>query len=126
MQTTDQLDRDDALESVTQRLATGPGKLYVTISIDEDGDPVEVFLNIGRSGGYTNAWAEALGKTLSNALRSGTDPSELADDLVGIRTDSKQTDNGDRIHSIPDAVGVALSRHLEDAYGESIKGDDSE
>lgn len=109
-------ERPKVLAGATQRISTGYGKVYVSINVD-DGEPFEVFLTTGESGGYTNAWAEALAKTISNALRSGTDPEVIADDLMGIRTDKKEIDNGDLVHSIPDAVGVALMRHVEGKEG---------
>lgn len=113
--------RPDSLRSTTQRIDTGMGKVYVTISENQNGQPFEVFVNTGQSGGYTNSWCQALGITISNALRSGADPRSLGEDLMGIRTDKIGHDNGDVILSIPDAVAVALIRHTEGKISESIR-----
>lgn len=122
----DMEDRPDVLNEVTQRIQTGTGKVYVIINEDENGEPFDLFINIGSSGGYTNSWAEALAMTISVGLRSGADPEEIADKLMGNRGPQIATDNGDDIHSVPDAVGVALKRHIVDSVGESVKDSDEE
>jgi ribonucleoside-diphosphate reductase alpha chain len=114
-------ERPRALPGSTQRISTGWGKVYVNINVDGDGEPFEAFVMAGRSGGLYNAHAEALGKLVSSALRSGCDPARIADDLTGIRSGKAGHDNGDTVHSIPDAVGLALRRHLEGRHGEGVR-----
>jgi len=106
--------RPDVLTGVTQRIDTGYGKLYVNINEDEDGRPFELFANIGNSGGFTASFTEALAKTISTALRAGVDPRELAEELQGIRSPKVAWDKGEQIQSIPDAVGTAMRRYLDD------------
>ncbi|PSQ26176.1 hypothetical protein BRD03_10835 [Halobacteriales archaeon QS_9_68_17] len=105
--------RPDVLHGVTQRVDTGYGKLYVNINEDDDGEPFELFANIGNSGGFTASFTEALAKIISFALRSGVDPYEIADDLQGIRSPKVAWDKGEQIQSIPDAIGTALRRYLD-------------
>ncbi|QSG08783.1 Ribonucleotide reductase, alpha subunit [Halapricum desulfuricans] len=105
--------RPDVLHGVTQRIDTGYGKLYVNINEDEDGRPFELFANIGNSGGFTASFTEALAKTISTALRSGVDPEEIADELQGIRSPKVAWDKGEQIQSIPDAIGTAMRRYLD-------------
>ncbi|MEF8906176.1 MAG: ribonucleoside-diphosphate reductase, adenosylcobalamin-dependent, partial [Haloarculaceae archaeon] len=107
--------RPDVLRGVTQRIETGYGKVYITINEDaEKGRPFELFANTGMSGGFTASFTEALAKSISVALRSGVDPSEIADKLRGIRSPKVAWDKGEQINSIPDAFGVALRRYLDD------------
>ncbi|MEF8825683.1 MAG: LAGLIDADG family homing endonuclease [Halapricum sp.] len=106
--------RPDVLHGVTQRIDTGYGKLYVNINEDEQGRPFELFANIGNSGGFTASFTEALAKTISTALRSGVDPEEIADELQGIRSPKVAWDKGEQIQSIPDAIGTAMRRYLDD------------
>ncbi len=107
--------RPDQLTGVTQRIETGYGKLYVTINEDpETGEPFELFANTGHSGGFTNAFTDALAKTISIALRSQVDPYEIVDKLQGIRSPKVAWDKGEQINSIPDAFGTALRRYLDD------------
>ncbi|MFC7234336.1 adenosylcobalamin-dependent ribonucleoside-diphosphate reductase [Halosegnis marinus] len=107
--------RPDLLHGVTQRIDTGYGKLYVTINEDTERErPFELFATIGNSGGFTASFTEALAKTISTALRSGVDPHEIAGELRGIRSPKVAWDKGEQINSIPDAIGTALQRYLDD------------
>ncbi|MFB6126830.1 MAG: adenosylcobalamin-dependent ribonucleoside-diphosphate reductase [Halolamina sp.] len=106
--------RPDVLYGVTQRIDTGYGKVYVNINEDEHGEPFELFANIGNSGGFTASFTEALAKTISTALRSGVDPEEIASELQGIRSPKVAWDKGEQINSIPDAIGTAMRRYLDD------------
>jgi ribonucleoside-diphosphate reductase alpha chain len=120
--------RPKALPGVTQRISTGWGNVYVTVNEAAEGEPFEVFVTTGRSGGSLNTQAEAIGKLASCALRAGCDPSDVAASLEGIRSARVAADNGDTVHSIPDAVGLALRRHLMDprdpAAAAPIRGDE--
>jgi ribonucleoside-diphosphate reductase alpha chain len=107
--------RPDVLRGVTQRIETGYGKVYVTINEDaEHEQPFELFANTGMSGGFTGSFTEALAKSISVALRSGVDPREVANKLSGIRSPKVAWDKGEQINSIPDAIGVAMRRYLDD------------
>ncbi|MFP8954298.1 adenosylcobalamin-dependent ribonucleoside-diphosphate reductase [Natrialbaceae archaeon A-arb3/5] len=111
---TEKRDRPDALHGVSQRIDTGYGKVYVTINEDpETGQPFELFANIGHSGGFTNSFTEALAKVISTSLRSGVDPEEIVDELCGTRSPKVAWDKGEQIQSIPDAIGTAMRRYLE-------------
>ncbi|PSQ44816.1 adenosylcobalamin-dependent ribonucleoside-diphosphate reductase [Halobacteriales archaeon SW_7_68_16] len=105
--------RPDMLYGVTQRIETGYGKMYVTVNENEAGEPFELFVTTGNSGGFTNSFTDALAKVISYALRSGVDPREIAGDLQGIRSPKVAWDRGEQIQSIPDGVGTALQRYLD-------------
>ncbi|MFB6137170.1 MAG: ribonucleoside-diphosphate reductase, adenosylcobalamin-dependent, partial [Halobacteriaceae archaeon] len=108
-------ERPPALRGTSQRIQTGYGKLYVTINEDpQTGQPFEVFANIGHSGGFTNSFTEALGKVVSAALQAGVDPDEIVDELRGTRSPKVAWDAGEQINSIPDAIGTAMRRYLDD------------
>ncbi|MFC7238929.1 adenosylcobalamin-dependent ribonucleoside-diphosphate reductase [Saliphagus sp. GCM10025317] len=108
-------ERPDSLQGVSQRIDTGYGKVYVTINEDpETGQPFELFANIGHSGGFTNSFTEALAKVISTSLRSGVDPEEVIDELCGTRSPKVAWDKGEQIQSIPDAIGTAMRRYLDD------------
>lgn len=121
-------DRPAVLGEVTQRVETGWGKLYVTVTEDPDGDPFEVFVTTGASGDIYNSQAEAIGKTVSAALRMADDRAaaaeEIAGQLIGIRTSRPAEDNGDTVYSIPDAIGIALRRHVRDRLEQPVRGRD--
>lgn len=110
-QTTQPLDRPDALPSITNKITTGLGRLYITISYF-NGAPFEVFCSIGKSGYSTMADAEAIGRLASLALRSGISPRELVSQLKGIGGSEPIFHNGNLIQSIPDAIAQVLESHV--------------
>ena len=46
--------RPRTLPSSTTKLHTEHGNLYITVSLDEDGEPFEVFGSIGKAGSFTS------------------------------------------------------------------------
>jgi len=117
-------ERPKTLPTTTQRIDTGWGRIYVEVS-EHEGEPFDVFVTTGASGDLYNSQAEALGMLCSAAIRMADDRGEaaevVANALVGIRSPQVAEDNGDRIHSIPDAVGVALRRHVRGEICEPVK-----
>jgi len=97
----------------TQRLETGCGHLYVTINEDENG-LCEVFTQMGKSGGCTASQAEAVGRLISLALRSGIEPEVIVKQLKGIRCPTPLWQPGGMVLSCSDAVAKALERFVKD------------
>ncbi len=104
--------RPDNLVGATVRVTTGYGTLYVVLNEDENGDLFEVFCEIGKSGGYTQAFTEAISRTVSMSLRYGVPPQRIIKHLEGIRSPKVGWDNGDQVDSIPDGIAVAIKRYL--------------
>jgi ribonucleoside-diphosphate reductase alpha chain len=103
--------RPDSLPSVTDKIKTGFGNLYVTISFHNQ-KPFEVFASIGKSGYSTMADAEALGRLISTALRSGVEAEEVIQQLKGIGGSEPIFTEGGLIQSIPDAIAKVLEKHF--------------
>ena len=108
----------------TYRLNTPVGVAFVTINHDEEGNPLEVFINVGKAGSDVAAMAEALGRTISTALRFRGDLApierarEISHQLSGIGGRRSVGFGPNKILSLPDAVAAALSIH----YGFRING----
>ena len=96
----------------TQKIITSDGTLYLTINRDEYG-LCEVFANIGKHGSEVASWSEAVGRLISLCLRSGLSLKSLVEQLSGI-TSRPIWHNGEQILSVPDAIGKALSKHLDE------------
>jgi ribonucleoside-diphosphate reductase alpha chain len=111
-------DRPTTLPSVTDKIKTGFGNLYVTISFYNQ-KPFEVFTSIGKSGYTTMADAEALGRLISLALRSDVDVKEVISQLKGIGGSEPIFTEGGLVQSIPDAIAKILERHLGTVQGNS-------
>ena len=110
-------ERPNVVQGTTQEIETAYGDLFVTINDAEHNGPFEVFARVGKSGGYTQSFTEALGRVSSLALRSGADAEELINQLDDIRSPQISWDNGQQIHSIPDAIAEAMKRHLKGSGG---------
>ena len=74
----------DAARGVRLRKACDVGKVYTSVFFEEGDGPVEVFVNLGKSGGYLAGSAEITGRLASLALKYGANLEEVADELVGI------------------------------------------
>jgi len=110
-------ERPDALTGYTRKIESPLGTMYVTINEDEEGRPFEVFVNLGKAGGAAMADAEAIGRLLSLALRSGIPMRKVHRQLRGISSD-RAVGFGDRkVLSTPDAVAQVLERYLEEKQG---------
>lgn len=105
--------RPNVITGKTYKIKTGYGNLYVTINSDENG-PFELFAQIGKSGGFATSFTEAIGRLISLSLRSGIDPKLIVEQLRGIRSPLISWDNGDKVYSIPDAIGLALQREISE------------
>jgi ribonucleoside-diphosphate reductase alpha chain len=111
-------ERPNSLPSVTDKISTGFGNLYVTISYLNQ-KPFEVFTSIGKSGYTTMADAEALGRLISLALRSEVDPKDVISQLKGIGGSEPIFTEGGLVQSLPDAIAKVLERHFGEAQNNS-------
>ncbi len=110
-------ERPETLEGFTTRMKTGMGHLYVTVT-EYEGRPFEVFATIGKSGRSTAAKAEAVGRLVSLALRSGVKVGDIVKQLKGIGGEYPVFQPGGLVLSIPDAIARILEkRYLKNANG---------
>ena len=109
--------RPAALRGYTMKMLSPLGDLYVTINEDEGGRPFEVFCTLGKAGGAAMADAEAMGRLMSLALRSGIPISQVKDQVRGISCDRAVGLGPSKVLSVPDAVGQAIERYLEEKEG---------
>jgi ribonucleoside-diphosphate reductase alpha chain len=107
------IDRPETLEGFTTKMKTGLGQLYVTVT-ELNGQPFEVFATIGKSGRSTAAKAEAIGRLVSLAFRSGVKVENVVEQLVGIGGEHPVFQEGGLVLSIPDAIGRVLQKRYMD------------
>jgi len=102
----------------TFKIKTPVGTAFITVNQDERGDPVEVFINVGRAGSDVQAMAEALGRLISKSLKMGSSLSTkeraliIVDQLKGIGGRRSVGFGPNKILSLPDAIAFALSTYL--------------
>lgn len=114
--------RPRMLQGATFKLNTGQGSLYVTINMNESDKPVEVFANIGKSGGDTAALSEAIGRLISIALQNDISVKDLGHTLIGITGSRPVWNEGTLVKSVPDGIGQILVNHFgNESSAELIK-----
>lgn len=84
------------------------GKVYTSVFFEDGDGPVEMFVNLGKSGGYLAGAAEVTGRLASLSLKYGATLDEIAKELVGISCGQKTGMGKDVILSMFDAVGKSL------------------
>ena len=108
----------------TWSIHTPLGKLHATINEDDDGNPYEIFFNVGKAGGDILAVAEGLGRLISLTLR--TTPPKLSlpklkmivEQIEGIGGSSSVGFGLKKVRSLPDAVAKVIGYYLEEKQGQ--------
>ena len=102
---------------VTVSKDTPAGTAHIIMNDDKDGQPFEVFVEIGKGGSDIKAMAEALGRIASILLRvnSPLSPQERVREIVhqlgGIGGQRSIGFGKNRVHSLPDAISQALAEN---------------
>ena len=110
--------RPHRLKGETYHLVTPLGTAYITVNANGDGEPFEVFLNVGKAGSDTAAVAEAIGRLISLVLRIPSPLSatrrlqQVVKQLKGIGGGRPLGFGRERVHSLPDGVAQVLAEHL--------------
>lgn len=119
--------RPNKLIADTHVLETGNGKMYVMVS-KHNGKPVEIFMNMGKSGQLFNVFTESLGRVISIALQHGVPMEEIIKTMMGINSDRPiwfrfdETDQKPvQILSIPDGIAKLLQRFYMDGGNENTQ-----
>ncbi|MEX2179071.1 MAG: vitamin B12-dependent ribonucleotide reductase [Gemmatimonadaceae bacterium] len=110
--------RSDRLKGTTYKKETPLGVMFVTVNEDDKGQPFEVFVTLGKAGGSAMADAEAMGRLISLALRSGIPLQSIHKQLRGISSDRAVGLGPNKVLSVPDAIGIAL----DDWWRDKVQG----
>ena len=112
---------------------TPSGTAHITMNEDEENQPFEVFLEIGKAGSDIKAMAEAMGRLMSLILRMASPVSpvervrEIVKQITGIGGARSYGFGKRRVLSLPDAVGQALAEnYLGVSYGNETDGQGAE
>jgi ribonucleoside-diphosphate reductase alpha chain len=120
-------DRPDVLPSKTYRVELGCREnpadesspnltMYVIVSVDENGNPFEIFTSVGKGGRCEMAVMEGLCRAVSVGLRAGIDPQVFIKQLQGIRCPSPVLWGKSEVKPLSCADGIArvLRKVLEE------------
>jgi len=104
----------DVATGVRYRRATGEcGQIYLHINVDEEGRPIETFIDLGEAGGCVNCFLDGVGKLGSRALQHGVPLKEIAKAFRGIRC-PKPRPYRDACFSCLDGVARMMETHLKE------------
>lgn len=119
--------RPEKVVGATYRLETPVGTAFVTVNQNSHGEPLEVFVNVGKAGSDIAAMAEGLGRLVSMVLRVASPlpvidrAGQVVDQLHGIGGSKSLGFGQKRIRSLPDAIAKAIAMH----FGLKIKNGNS-
>ena len=110
--------RPRSLPSETTKLSTELGNLYVTVCLDDDGYPFEVFGSLGKAGSLQHGVAELACRLVSLHLRRGTPLDEIVDQCQGISEMQpwpNVMEDGSTVYvrGLGDAIALILRGYLE-------------
>src|SRR5712691_2091849 len=110
--------RPHSLTGTTYRIGTPIGTAFITVNQTPDGDPFEVFLQVGKGGSDTMAVAEALGRLISLMLRMPSPLTtqrrleEVISQLSRIGGSQPTGFGPGKLLSLPDAIARTLAEHI--------------
>jgi len=117
--------RPHSLAGATYRVGTPIGTAFITVNQTPEGEPFEVFLQVGKGGSDTMAVAEALGRLISLALRMPSPLTaqrrleEVISQLSRIGGAQPMGFGASKILSLPDAIARTLAEHIGQVKGPS-------
>ena len=100
---------------ITPRVETVSGRMFVTVNVDEDWRPFEIFLRVGKCGEVEHAHLEGLARMVSYCLRIGGQVEGIIDQLRGI-TSEPVWERGVLVRSAEDGVALVLRQILHGEY----------
>ena len=112
--------RPRSLKGSTYRTQTPIGTAWITITENDEHEPFEVFVQVGKGGSDTMAVAESLGRLISLILRLPSPLSaqrrleEVISQLSRIGGGQPTGFGPDKILSLPDALSRTLAEHIGD------------
>ena len=119
--------RPTAVRSVTYRVATSEGAMFATATAvatldGMGGDPLEVFVQVGKAGSDTAAVAEAIGRLISLILRlpSAVAPGDRLRAVAGRLTGAGWAEAGSPGTAVPCSVPDALADVLHEALAAPV------
>ena len=110
--------RPHSLTGSTYRMETPIGTAFITVNQTQEGEPFEVFVQVGKGGSDTMAVAEALGRLISLTLRlpSPLSPQRRMEEVISqlsrIGGGGPIGFGPQKVLSLPDALARTLAEHI--------------
>lgn len=111
--------RPNKLQGNTYKVQTPVGNAFVVINADPEGNPFEVFINVGKAGSHVMADAEAIGRLISLSLRvpsrypAKAVAEAVVDQLSGIGGADSVGFGNNRVRSLADGVAKVIREYIK-------------
>lgn len=108
--------------TLTFRVRTPDGTMFVIVMDDVNGKPVGIHINIGKAGLPLSAWANATAALITRMLEGGIGINDIIQELSE-QTADKTVYSGDGlvpIRSGPDGLCFALMQYRKSKYKELV------
>ncbi len=121
------LKRPSIMYGLTYKTPTPLGDAFITLNNDENGDPFEAFVTIGKSGSDVAAMTDALGRMISLLLRiqspvtSRERVRQIVAQLSGIGGVRSVGFGPKQVRSVPDAIAKILAEQFGFAVNGVVK-----
>lgn len=103
--------RPAVLESRTHKIKLEHcGNMYATVTRGDSGEPLELFVNLGKCGGCQGCLLRGISRLASIALRAGVDKADVANALRGLHCPLPTYNNGAPALSCLALIADALDR----------------
>lgn len=105
------------------------GRVFVTVNVDNSGNPIEIFVTAGKAGSDVTSMAEGIGRACSFALQlagpmtSMERLSEIAEQFTGIGGTNVVGIGKNQIRSLPEAVAKAIEEIAEEIIKMQTSGE---
>ena|SRR3990167_1963101 len=102
----------------TYRIEVGCGHLYIITGHNKDGELIEIFAKLGKSGGCAMSQMEGITRSVSLGLKYGIPIEEFVDQLEFIQCPSPSLSPNDELESMEevkscsDAIAKVLKKEL--------------
>lgn len=109
--------------SVSIKVPTTAGTMFVAIMEDALGNPVGFQLNIGKAGSELSAFVNALSRVCNLAIDRGALITDLIQELSNHTTDKRaaRAGNGSEIRSVVDGIVYALVEYNRERYANKLR-----
>lgn len=123
----------ETYQSMQMRVQTPDGTMFVNVMDDEEGNPTQVIINIGKAGSAIAAWAHALSAMITVGLKAGVKLEVYLTELSSITSDKRARTISSTCTSGPEGVWMALVRYrkekfkqLQEQLGDLLEEEDSD
>jgi hypothetical protein len=114
------MDSQEVFNTLTNKVRTPDGTMFVIVLEDKEGKPCGIHINIGKAGSSLSAWANATAALVTRMLGSGIGLNDIIKELSEMTSD-KTVLTGDTnvpIRSGPDGLCYALMQYRKEKFRE--------